>query len=49
MELSMEKITQIVGELYLENRLALEREQTLQGQVATLAARLKNIEEKVDE
>jgi len=45
-EISMEKITQILGELYLENRLAMERERQLVEQLKILEARIENIEAK---
>lgn len=44
MEISMEKMTQILGELYLENRLSVERERQLTEQLKILEARVKNIE-----
>lgn len=42
----MEKMTQILGELYLENRLALERERQLTEQLKMLELRINNIEVK---
>jgi len=52
-EIPIQKITQIIGELYLENRLgeeqrriAVEREQALAEQVTVLEARISNIEVK---
>jgi len=48
-ELSMEKITQILGELYLENRLSVERERQLTEQLKILEARIQNIEAKGNE
>ena len=46
MEIPMEKMTQILGELYLENRLALERERQLTEQLKMLELRINNIEVK---
>lgn len=46
MEISMEKITQIIGELYLEQRLAMERERQLVEQLKVLELRVENIEAK---
>ena len=48
-EIPIEKVTQIIGELFLENRLSLERESMLKNQINELMQRLKVIEEKVDE
>jgi hypothetical protein len=44
MEISMEKVTQMLGELYLENRLSVERERQLTEQLKILEERVKNIE-----
>jgi len=45
-EIPIEKVAQIIGELYLENRLMAERERVLIEQVKALEIRVKNVEVK---
>ena len=47
-EIPIEKIAQIIGELYLENRLMAERERVLIEQVKAVELRIANIEAKKD-
>jgi hypothetical protein len=49
MEISMEKVTQMLGELYLENRFSAERERQLTEQLKILEERVKNIEAENEE